>query len=221
LWLVTEVREGQVFSKQELRAALPRVEQVDRRVRELRQAGWIIETYRDVAGLKPGELRLRKIGRPVWEQDHRSAGIRQFSAATRRQVLERDGHGCVRCGITPGERYSDNPDKVARLTIGHVNPHKHGPASADDLVTECDRCNEPVRHLTGIKADPERVWDQVLELALRDKKDLADWMALDRRPVTKKEHVWALYRQLPGPRRAEIYTRLCQALGRPVQDQHP
>jgi hypothetical protein len=56
-----------------------------------------------------------------------------------------------------------------------------------------------VRHLTGVQAGHERVWDQVLELPLRDKKDLAKWMDRDRRPVTKKDKVWALYRQLPGP----------------------
>lgn len=215
LWLVSEVGEGEVFSKQQLRNAVPSIEQVDRRMRDLRSAGWVIDTYRDAVGLKPGELRLKRIGLPVWEEEHRSAGLRQISATTRRRVFERDGHRCVRCGITPGESYPGLPSRVARLTLGHIDPHKLGTASTEEhLVTECDRCNEPVKHLTGVQVDDTRVWDQIVELPRKDKTDLAKWIEFDRRPPSKVELVWALYRQLSASHREEIRARLNEALGR-------
>lgn len=64
--------------------------------------------------LKPGKLRLKKIGLPAREHERRSAGTRQISAKTRRKVFERDGFRCVRCRITVGAEYADVPGKLAR-----------------------------------------------------------------------------------------------------------
>ncbi len=50
LWLASEVGEGGTFRKQQLRDAMPGVEQIDRRMRDLRPAGWEILTYRDRLG---------------------------------------------------------------------------------------------------------------------------------------------------------------------------
>ncbi|MEU7894251.1 HNH endonuclease [Nonomuraea sp. NPDC049152] len=213
LWLHGEVGEGKRFNKQELRQAIPGVEQVDRRMRDLRPAGWVIKTYRDMASLSPDELFLEKIGAHIWEPGQRSAGLRAISGKTRRQVMERDNHRCVRCGVAAGEAYPDDPESVARLTLGHVTPHKHGStAQLEDLVTECARCNETAKHLTGVQYSADQVWDRIQELPKKEKQKLLNWMAADRRPTSPTEHAWALYRQLPAVHRDTLRVQLSLAL---------
>jgi hypothetical protein len=214
LWLYTEVGEGNCFNKQQLRKAMPGVEQIDRRMRDLRPAGWVIKTYRDMAGLSPDQLYLEKIGIHVWEEGKRSAGLRTISGKVRREVLERDGHRCVRCGITAGEEYPEEPGSCARLTLGHVNPHKHGSAATpEDLVTECARCNESAKHLTGVQLSAEQVWDRICELGRKEKTQLLSWIAIDRRSISSVEKVWAQYRQLPGAQREKLKQRLGEVMG--------
>lgn len=214
LWLRAEIGEGGTFSTEQLRAAMPGVTQIDRRMRDLRPAGWEILTYRDRAGLDPDERLLRKIGAPVWLPEHRATGLRVITARVRQQVLERDGHRCVRCGILAGEPYADDPGTTARLTIGHVNPHKHGSAaSATDLVAECARCNESVKHFTAARLSTEQVWDRVVELRGADKVKLLAWLARGRREANPVEVAAGLVFQLPAVERDKIRDRLADAVG--------
>ncbi|MFC5155611.1 hypothetical protein [Streptomyces amakusaensis] len=67
LWLATEVGEGSVYTKAQLREAFPDVAQIDRRVRELRGHGWVIATNRDDPGLRSHEARFVRAGDPVWQ----------------------------------------------------------------------------------------------------------------------------------------------------------
>ncbi|MBW5423103.1 HNH endonuclease [Streptomyces sp. BG9H] len=214
LWLRDEIGEGGVFSRARLRAAIQGAEQVDRRMRDLRPAGWVIRTNRDRPSLQPDQLYLEVIGRPVWEPEHRAAGLRQISSKTRRLVFERDGHACRRCGHAAGEPYADDSSAHVRLTVGHVNPHRSGSAAeAEDLITECARCNETVRHLTGVQMTKEQVWDRVTELRRRDKQELLSWMKADGRAMSQLERVWAMYRQLPAVMREELQSDLDRLLG--------
>ncbi|MFE1797797.1 HNH endonuclease [Streptomyces sp. NPDC059517] len=209
LWLRDEVGEGGTFSKARLRAAIQGAEQVDRRMRDLRPAGWVIKTYRDKPSLQPDQLYLEAMGRPVWEPEHRAAGLRQISTKTRRFVYERDLHMCRRCGIAAGEEYADDPGARGRLTLGHVNPHKSGSAgNAEDLITECARCNETVGHLTGVQMTKEQVWDRVAALPNRGKRDLLEWMEADRRTLSPAEKAWGMYRQLPAVTREALHRDL-------------
>ncbi|MGW5116466.1 hypothetical protein ACWEQ8_13715 [Streptomyces noursei] len=73
LWLVAEVGEGNVYTKDQLQAAFPGVAQVDRRVRDLRNHGWVIATNRDDVLLAPHETRFVRAGDPVWEPGVRRA----------------------------------------------------------------------------------------------------------------------------------------------------
>ncbi|WP_223774825.1 HNH endonuclease [Streptomyces sp. 135] len=183
-------------------------------MRDLRPAGWVIRTNRDRPSLQPDQLYLEAIGRPVWEPEHRAAGLRQISSKTRRLVLERDGHACRRCGHAAGEAYADDPSAHVRLTVGHVNPHRSGSAAeAEDLITECARCNETVRHLTGVQMTKEQVWDRVTELRRRDKQELLSWMKADGRAMSQMERVWAMYRQLPAVLREDLRRDLDGLLG--------
>ncbi|MFE5948047.1 HNH endonuclease [Streptomyces sp. NPDC056480] len=205
LWLRDEVGEGGVFSKASIREAVQGTEQVDRRMRDLRPADWVILTYRDKPSLQPDQLYLEKIGLPVWEPEHRAAGLRQISARTRRYVYERDGHMCRRCGVAAAEQYADEPGTHARLTLGHVNPHKSGSgANAEDLITECARCNETVKHLTGVQMTKEQVWDRMKELPVHGKRNLLAWMKDDFRSLSPVEKAWGMYRQLPASVREEL-----------------
>ncbi|MFF4654878.1 hypothetical protein [Streptomyces sp. NPDC001381] len=66
LWLVTQVGEGNVFTREDLRAAFPEVTQIDRRVRDLRDQGWVLHTNREDPAISSGETRFVRAGTPVW-----------------------------------------------------------------------------------------------------------------------------------------------------------
>lgn len=217
LWLAQEVGEGNRFTKHQLRSMTGySIEQVDRRMRDLRPAGWVIKTYRDMAGLAPDELYLEKVGAHVWEPSQRSIGLRTISGKIRREVMDRDNHRCVRCGVCAGEEYPDEPGSRARLTLGHIDPHKHGSsAGPEDLITECARCNESPKHHTQPQLSAERVWDRITELPKKEKQKLLAWMTADRRNASPTEKVWAVYRQLSGVHRTRIRARLGEALSDP------
>jgi hypothetical protein len=213
LWLADKVGQGGTFTSQELRAAMPGVEQIDRRMRDLRPAGWVIHTYRDRPGLKRDELLLDSIGLPVWEKEHRAAGIRVITARIRQQTFERDGYRCIRCGVLAGESYPDDPATTARLTVGHVTPHKHQAAGSPEYVTECARCNEAVKHLTATLPSVEAVWDRAAELRKPDKIKLLAWLVQGRREPTAVERAASMIFQLPAEAREEIKTRLAAVVG--------
>ncbi|MET8717756.1 hypothetical protein ABZV52_31895 [Streptomyces sp. NPDC004735] len=80
LWLATEVGEGNVYTKEQLGAAFPDVAQVDRRVRELRDYGWVIATNRDDPSLTSHEARFVQAGDPVWEPGARARALRERRA---------------------------------------------------------------------------------------------------------------------------------------------
>ncbi|MFE2931532.1 HNH endonuclease [Streptomyces sp. NPDC059221] len=213
LWLRDEVHVGNIFSKAALRAAITGAEQVDRRMRDLRPAGWVIRTNLDKPSLQPEQLFLEKIGAPVWERAHRAAGLRQISAKTRRFVLERDHHRCRRCGVGAAEAYPGEPGSTARLTLGHVSPHGLGSAGqAEDLITECARCNELVRNMTGVQMSSAQVWERVKALPGRQKQELLEWMAADVRPLSPVDRAWGMYRQLPAALRDEMHRNLQELL---------
>lgn len=67
LWLVQVVGEENVFTKAELREAFPDVAQIDRRMRDLRDFGWKIDTKREDIDLDANEQRYVQRGEPVWE----------------------------------------------------------------------------------------------------------------------------------------------------------
>lgn len=217
LWLATEVGEGGTFRKQQLRDAMPGVEQIDRRMRDLRPAGWKISTYRDRAALGADELMLEKIGLPVWESEHRAAGLRSVTARTRQEVMKRDFHRCVRCGILAGESYPDDPGSTARLTLGHIHPHKHGSGSMPaDLVTECARCNESVQHFTESRLSLEQVWDRVQALNKKDKGVMLQWLVKGRRDATPLELAVSMVNQLSAVDRDSVKERLVDFVAGPV-----
>lgn len=83
LWLATEVGEGKIYTKDQLRTAFPEATQVDRRVRELRNYGWVIATNRDDVSLAPHEARFVRAGERIWEP-----GVRRQMAKRHERLRE-------------------------------------------------------------------------------------------------------------------------------------
>ncbi|MEU6401063.1 hypothetical protein ABZ867_29315 [Streptomyces cinnamoneus] len=70
-WLLQEVGEGEKFTKAQLRAAFPELAQIDRRLRDLREFGWVIHTSREDPTLSQSEQRFVKKGLDVWDPQQR------------------------------------------------------------------------------------------------------------------------------------------------------
>lgn len=206
LWLVSVVGEGNTFTKEELRAAFPGVSQVDRRMRDLRDFGWRIDTNREDAGLDSHEQRFVKPGDPVWEPGRatRKSGTIAIGAARRREVLARDGYMCRSCGITPGETYAGTYE-AAQLDIARRDVVKADGTKATELVTECKRCRVGGRLLT---ADLEKVLTAAAALGSAERSVLSDWVAADRREFSRLEQIWSDYRSLPEESRAQLRAEL-------------
>lgn len=223
LFLANEVGEGNTFMKNQLREAIPGVEQIDRRMRELRECGWIVHTYRDDVTLAPQELRLVTVGEPIWDPAVRRAVARKgVSSADRRVVFERDRHRCVLCGVGAGEPFPDDSTVKARLTIGHVIPKDRG--GSDDVTnlrTECSRCNETARHLTGAGTDPDFLKAKIKEMKRSERDVLARWMLADQRSYTAAEEAWSDYRRLPAAERDGVKEFLASLLPAPSTDPDP
>lgn len=211
-YLATEKNEGDIFYFQEVRAAIPGIEQLGRRMRELREVGWRILSYKDSGHLHADELLLEKVGDKIWEPGYRWPA-RRLSAALRRKVFERDGHRCMVCGMDLGMEYPDRPGVVARPTVGHWIPMERG--GSDDLSNlraECHLCNESSRDLTSQPLDVDLLKRRIRELSRSDKQTLASWMLAGRRTFTKPEQLWAEYNQLPQPAKDAVREALSASL---------
>ncbi len=211
-FLQTEVGEGHKFDKQKLRESIPDIEQVDRRMRDLRKVNWVIRNYKDKASLKPNELYLERVGDAVWEDGYKwpTEGL---TAGKRRKVLDRDGPRCMVCGIDFGAEYPDRPGVKARPTIGHITPKERG--GSDDLENlrpECQMCNEVARNLTDPGVDVALLTRRIGELGREDKRQLAQWMLARKRTYSTVERLWMQYSQLPQPSQETVQAALSKAL---------
>ncbi|MFV0134619.1 hypothetical protein ACLGIH_15505 [Streptomyces sp. HMX87] len=206
LWLVSVVGEGNTFTKEDLRAAFPGVSQVDRRMRDLRDFGWRIDTNREDEELDPHEQRFVKPGDPVWEPGRatRKSGTIAIGAARRREVLARDGNMCRSCGITPGEIYAGTYE-AAQLDIARREVVKPDGTKATELVTECKRCRVGGRALA---VDLGKVLKAAAVLDPAERSVLSDWVAADRREFSRLEQIWSDYRSLPEESRAQLRAEL-------------
>src|SRR4051812_23318159 len=83
-YLATEIGEGNVFAFQTVRGDIAGVEQLGRRMRELREVGWTILSYKDRASLQPDQLLLAKVGDRIWEQGYRWPAKRVTATLRRR-----------------------------------------------------------------------------------------------------------------------------------------
>lgn len=200
LWLLDEVGLGEVFTKARLRSAFPQVEQIDRRMRELRPRGWEIQTARDDPRLALDELRFATVGEPVWSQPEKR---RTFGARQRSDVLERDGFACVNCGISAGETYPEMPFRRARLT---VTSKGNGNDDASGYATECDAC----RAGKVPRPDLDRLAQLAIKLSAPERALIRRLAAGGRDPKTPLAKVWAEFRRSDPRVRAAFVHQLDQ-----------
>ncbi len=116
---------GSSLSKEQLRY-VANIQEHPRRVRELVEEGWQIDSHLDRAELHPGEYLMTSLEQtPPKAREHIKLRFR---------ILERDSYACVVCHTKGGVGL--------RLQIHHRLPvHKGGGNSDDNLETLCDACH--------------------------------------------------------------------------------
>ncbi|MEU9243510.1 hypothetical protein [Streptomyces sp. NPDC048385] len=207
LWLVTVVGEGNVFTKAQLRDAFPDVAQIDRRLRDLRDHDWRIDTSRDDPSLLQQEQRFVTKGADVWIPGKSKAPKHKASltAAQRAKVLQDDNYLCRSCGVGAGEAYEDGGGiELAKLNVSRRKVLILDESETVDyqLVTECKRC--------GVGGGPDREVDlgallELIEaLAPLEQRLFAKWIDADQRSFSPIEKVWGIYRTLPQESRAAV-----------------
>lgn len=204
LWLIQVIGEGKCFTKTQLRDAFPGTQQVDRRMRELRDADWRIDTNREDPSLETNEHRFVRQGKPVWEPGQSSRAEITVTATERYALMTRDGHKCRSCGIAPGQKYVGTSITsqldVARRTVRLPNGNQR-----TQLVIECNRCRVGSRELI---ADLDDVLTRIGRLPAYERKMLAAWVEQDARGFSEVEELWAYYRTLPADSRDEVRSAL-------------
>ncbi|MCA1219924.1 hypothetical protein [Streptomyces sp. 8L] len=200
LWLVAVVGEGSTFTKEDIKEAFPGVAQADRRVRDLRDHGWRIDTQREDLTLGPNEQRFVKAGVPVWEPGKATKTSTALTQTQRREVLARDGHLCRSCGIAPGEMYAGSYES-AQLDIARRTVKQPSGGEKTELVAECNRCRVGGR---GQAADLGGLLAGIKGLGSLERKMLAGWVSEDKREFSTVERIWADYRTLPAESRAKV-----------------
>lgn len=210
LWLASEVGEGQNFTKEQVRRTFPGISQIDRRIRDLRDFGWVIHTNTDDGSLSPEEQRLVHVGTPVWDpQARRLAAQSTITAAERAAALAADNHQCVICGVAGGEDYPDSLTESAVLAVSRQAVQLPDGRNSEHLITLCRRCRSGRDQL--LTTDLNRWTEDVEVLDAADQQRLARWVARGRRGATPLDRAWNAFRALPADARgvaAEALDRL-------------
>lgn len=207
LWLAQVVGEGNIFTKRDVRNAFPEALQADRRIRDLRDFGWVLHSNTEDALLSSEEQRLVSIGVKVWDKRERAAGNarKPISSRKRRDVLIRDEYSCTACGIGAGEAYPDDSVRTAVLTVVQRKPWFIDGVVLDCWATECVRCK------SGLPPAESGARDVLLELqnlSEADRSRLARWLRRGRRGQTGIERAWRLCRTLDSDGRQMVLERL-------------
>ncbi|MFF0671677.1 hypothetical protein ACFYVE_26050 [Streptomyces tendae] len=209
LWLVQVIGQGNTFTKEQIRAAFPGVSQADRRIRDLRDYGWVMLTNTEDARLTAEDQRFEKAGVPVWDPVARRAATPQkaLSNKEKQAVMARDHYMCTLCGISGGESYHDDSNQTAVLSVTRRKTVLLDGSEETLLATECKRCR------SGFNGSPARA-DEVLaaikELDPGEQRRILRWMDRDRRGTTPLERAWNTYRRLPADAREELRSALRQ-----------
>lgn len=200
LWLLQEVGIGNVFTKGDIRKAFPDASQADRRIRDLRDYGWILHTRTDDASLQPEQTRLVSTGAEVWDQRARRAAApnKGISSKARAEIMSRDDYMCTVCGITGGEAYPDDSTITAVLLVAK----RTGSDSA--WATICKRCESG----GASRVDTEKATQAVRSLTGSDRDAFGRWLAAGRREVSLAERAWNLFLRLPEEDRGNVLSQL-------------
>lgn len=207
LWLIQVVGEGNTFTKEQIRSAFPGISQADRRIRDLRDYGWVVFTNADDATLMAEDQRFVKAGVPVWDPAARRAAAPQKAVSNKEKqaVMARDDYMCSVCGVSGGEAYVDDSNQTAVLSITRRETVLPDGQERTLLVTECKRCR------AGSDDRPARADETVADIKALDPNDrrrLLRWIERGRRGSTALDRAWNGYRRLPADARDEVRTAL-------------
>ena len=197
---IATIGEGHKFTKLELHEAVPDYSQVDRRMRDLRECGWVIDNYKVNPSLKPNEYLVLKIGVRIDLGERPPTPKRtKISGAKRRTILELAGNLCAICGVPAGGSYPDMPGRQAVLSVGQIaSDDRSGPGDESNLQAECQRCSTEVRDNTANPPEWESVLAQARDIGTRaDQARLLSWMIAQRRTPDDIERIFAEWRRLP------------------------
>ncbi|MDW8808435.1 hypothetical protein P1P68_27505 [Streptomyces scabiei] len=214
LWLITEVGEGNTFTKVQLREAFPEAAQIDRRLRELRDHGWRFDTSREDPSLLQQEQRFVTRGADVWIPGKAKAPAHKNSltATQRAKVMHDDNNLCRSCGVGAGEAYEDGGGiELAKLNVSRRKVLHSDGTDEYQLITECKRCG--VGGGSDREVDLGMILDLVEDLAPIEQEVFLKWMAADQRTFSPIEKVWGIYRTLPQESRAAVAQAITEMLG--------
>ena len=217
-WLAFNLDVGDQFSMPELRDALGtdavpnNQEHLNRRLRKLREDGWVLTSNSADKSLETGVYRIDQMG---W---HPGLGARpkqdSISKATERAVFKRDGGRCVICGVGKGEPYIGKPDSHAVITVGdrQTGAHKGLAKDIDNLETQCALHNEPVRE----EVLPESIEEVILDLKrLNDDEldKLETWLEQGYRSRDRLDQIHDRARALSPRERDKLVREVRKQLG--------
>lgn len=118
---------GAVVDKEQL-SYVANIKSYARRVRELVEGGWQIDSYFDRPGLHPGEYVMTS-------EEQLDARAREH-IKQRQILLETAGWRCQKCGANP------KSDQEVRLQVHHKLPvHRGGGNDDSNLIVLCDACH--------------------------------------------------------------------------------
>lgn len=203
LWLVQVIGEGNTFTKAELRTAFPDIQQIDRRIRDLRDYGWLLLSNTEDARLTPEQTRFQKAGAAVWDPKERRAAApaKSFSNKARAEVLERDSFMCTVCGIAGGEEYPDDPTQTAMLVVSRREVMSLSGTRTETLVTECKRCKAGAGNS---KRSAQEVLETIEALSDEERETLLKWAKRGRRRLSALDRAWNRLIRLPSDAREEV-----------------
>jgi len=138
---------GETVSKSDLREVAAPATEWARRLRELREDdGYRISSHIDRDDLRPGEYVLE-----TPEPIPQAKRVHAIPAALRRQVLERDGYTCQRCGAGAGDPDPYSYERRIRLHVDHEDPN--GPTEVGNLIALCSSCNQSKANVRDASED--------------------------------------------------------------------
>lgn len=210
LWLMQEVGPGHTFTKAQLRAAFPDTAQIDRRIRDLRDYGWVIDTSREDLSLDQAEQRFVRPGIRVWDPAERKRGTRAVSSSIRKTVPPPPTFVCELCGrsidkLPPGSRLN-----LSRRVRSAQDGDQDEPGSFTVLCSDCRAARQGSHGVSELAA-------RASSLPIRDRTRLLTWITMGERPRTAIEDIWAQYQQLPSNDQQQLARHLARLLNEDAQ----
>jgi hypothetical protein len=173
-------RVGQVVTKNELREVAAPATEWARRLRELREdQGYRISSHIDRADLHPGEYVLETAD-PVPEAER----VHAIPAAMRREVLERDGYTCQRCGAGAGDPDPYSYSRRIRLHVDHEDPN--GETEPGNLIALCSSCNQSKGNVRDASEDARNLLARIRKAPRTVQREVYDQLRNKFEPASRQ-----------------------------------